>query len=144
MNPETNEDVQNEVPNEPETTTAAPEPTPAPETPVAPPTPAPAPVESSNDDWDKATSSDYVEFTEPAIVRFLSEKFAVIPGEGGKVSWEFDVLNEINGVPTSKILGTRSKRLMRELKKLRPLSSKRVLITRAGEGYNTIYTVKSL
>jgi hypothetical protein len=85
-----------------------------------------------------------VEFAEPAIVTFLSEKFAKIPGEGGRLSWEFDVLQLINGETLSKILGTRSKRLMRELKKLRPLTNRRVMISRAGEGFATQYTVKVL
>jgi len=85
-----------------------------------------------------------VEFTEPAVVTFLSEKFSKIPGEGGRLSWEFDVLQMINGEIISKILGTRSKRLMRELKKLRPLTNRKVMISRAGEGFATQYTVKVL
>ena len=131
--------------------TAAPTPTPDPvpvaPVPVAPPVqPAPPPVAAAIDerDWDEATRSDYVEFAEPAVVTFLSEKFSKIPGEGGRLSWEFDVLQLINGETLSKILGTRSKRLMRELKKLRPLTNRRVMISRAGEGFATQYTVKVL
>jgi hypothetical protein len=103
-----------------------------------------APHVTGERDWDEATRSDYVEFVEPAVVTFLSEKFGKIPGEGGRISWEFDVLQLVNGEMISKILGTRSKRLMRELKKIRPLTNRRVMISRAGDGFATQYTVKVL
>ena len=120
-------------------------PAPIPAAPATAPVPAPAaPVAAEDREWEDATSSDYVEFTEPAIVTFLSENFASVPGDGGRISWEFDVLQTINGEMVSKILGTRSKRLMRGLKAFRPLTNRKLLISRTGEGYQTQYVVKEL
>jgi hypothetical protein len=129
--------------------TGAVPPAPAAPTPAAPPVAA-APVIPEMDRvlWKQETASDYVEFTEPAIVTFLTNNFAAIPATDGsnRNSYELDVLQEIDGEQVSKILGFRSKRLLRLLMKpgVSPLYGKRLMISRAGEGFATQYTVKVL
>jgi len=97
--------------------------------------------------WKRATASDYIKFDDKGTaidILFVDGLVKTAPGIGGKESYEFIVIQTIDGEKVSKILGTQSKGLMDGLLAFYPLAERRFGITRRGERFETKYTVVEL
>lgn len=95
--------------------------------------------------WANATKSEYVKFGEDEVdILFVDGKINTTTGIGNAPAYEFDVIIKEDGKDVSKMLGTQSKGLLRELSAYLPLGGKRFGISRAGEGYGITYKVREI